>query len=487
MNTSLYQVLFKKSSIAQCLLDTGSLSILDTNTAFLDILQYDPQNGNGQSLYKYLGLETKVLEKYIAEVRAGHISSFTCVMKFVRNDGSSFWGNFDFVLINEHQVALAAIVDISEHKLSEHQLEDSESKYRQLFDHSLNAIGIYDIRKHHYIDCNKRFTEIYGYEKLDLNQISALDITWDVGDRNVYALRYQDNIDRLIKGETVSFESSHKSKDGKQIYVEVVLIPFFRNETMFIKQVTTDVTQKIVARQALKAKMEELQAMNKELENFAYVTSHDLKEPLISIISFAKLLKRNLGNTDRKEQEKYLDYVINAGSKLSGLITDILQYSLVNYESITFEPIVTSYLIKEILDDLGPLIEESGAIIKVERGMPEIIQGNRTYLYLLFQNLIKNAIKYRDDQRRPEINLGYQSQEESHLFSVQDNGIGISQEVFEDIFTIFSQANRTSVNKGSGIGLAICKKVAEIHHGKIWLDSTPNVGSQFTFSISKSL
>lgn len=249
----------------------------------------------------------------------------------------------------------------------------------------------------------------------------------------------------------------------------------------------TDITQRKLQEELLKKheanlewKNKELERKNRELEQFAYVTSHDLQEPLRTITTFAdhfqKIYKDKLDDTG----QKFLNYIVQSSERMRVLIKDLLDYSRIGRKK-ELAQIDCNDIINTVLADLHTAIEESGAMITAER-LP-VIQGYTTELKQLFQNLIINAIKFRKKETYPEIHITSRQTGAGYEFAVRDNGIGIAEEHGERIFVIFQRLHTRTQYEGSGIGLSHCKKIVELHGGKIWVKSKPGEGSTFYFTI----
>ncbi len=227
---------------------------------------------------------------------------------------------------------------------------------------------------------------------------------------------------------------------------------------------------------------EELTFHLSELEQFSYVSNHDLQEPLRTLNQFTQLFTEKYADKLDEEGEKYIEFISKSAVRMSALVKDLLDYSLLGKESV--KSIVDCNKIAEaVLSDLNDSIKGSSAKVTIQE-LPYLI-GYETELRLLFQNLIGNAIKYQIKGMAPEINISAESREKDWFFSIKDNGIGIDQKHFEKIFTIFQQLHNRNEYEGTGIGLAHCKKIVELHGGKIWVKSTPGAGSVFMFTIPK--
>ncbi|NCI45178.1 PAS domain S-box protein [Sediminibacterium soli] len=234
----------------------------------------------------------------------------------------------------------------------------------------------------------------------------------------------------------------------------------------------------------LKQRADELSASNVELERFAYIASHDMQEPLRMITSFLQLFKKKYEDQIDETAEQYIHFAVDGAERMKKLIQDLLQYSRVGSNKENFEEINTNALLDEVVNVFLAALEETGAIITVD-ALPDL-KANRTQLFQLFQNLIGNAMKYHSGEP-PVIQIEGKEEDNHYQFSVSDNGIGIKPVFFEKIFVLFQRLHHKHEYSGTGIGLAICKKIVDRHHGKIWVSSEPGKGSTFFFTIAKHL
>jgi signal transduction histidine kinase len=228
----------------------------------------------------------------------------------------------------------------------------------------------------------------------------------------------------------------------------------------------------------------EMESKNKELEQFAYVASHDLQEPLRTISGFVDLLQKEYREKLGGNGQIYLNYLSQASDRMKILIKDLLDYSRIGRERAAM-PVDCDYLLEEVVADLGKSIRESNA--KITFSDLPVLYAYPTELKLLFQNLIVNAIKFRHPHRIPEITISTVQENNGWKFTVSDNGIGIEKQNLERIFIIFQRLHNRTQYEGSGIGLAHCKKIVEFHNGAIWAESEPGIGSRFYFTVSKDL
>jgi hypothetical protein len=241
-----------------------------------------------------------------------------------------------------------------------------------------------------------------------------------------------------------------------------------------IREANINLEKKVLQRTA------ELESKNKELEQFAYVASHDLQEPLRTTSSFVELIRKQYYGKLDATANKYIDYIIQASDRMKTLIKDLLDYSRIGREK-KFEPVDCNVILDEVLADLNKVIKENKAEIRT--GPLPLVNGFATELKLLFQNLISNSIKFRKPDTRPVIEIASRQENGHWLFSFSDNGIGIDKQYQQRIFIIFQRLHNRSVYEGSGIGLAHCKKIVELHGGTIWVESKAGEGSTFYFTL----
>jgi signal transduction histidine kinase len=223
---------------------------------------------------------------------------------------------------------------------------------------------------------------------------------------------------------------------------------------------------------------------NKELEHFAYVASHDLREPLRKISSFTELFaKKYKGSLDEKA-DTYIYYIVDASKRMQELIDSLLRFSRIQRAELKPESIDLNGMIDEIISDIELSIEEAGALVKVNQ-LPQIY-GNPKLIHILFQNLIANAIKFRGE-KPPEVEIDAIEEDEKWHFTIADNGIGLDAKFFDRIFQIFQRLHTREEFSGSGIGLSICKKVVERHGGEIWVESEVGNGTVFHFTLAQTI
>ncbi len=224
----------------------------------------------------------------------------------------------------------------------------------------------------------------------------------------------------------------------------------------------------------------DLSRSNAELEQFAYVASHDLQEPLRMVASFTQLLAKRYRDQLDKDAHEFIDFAVDGAKRMQRLINDLLAFSRVGTRGKPFKPTDLGIILKETLDNLNTAIKESGA--RITSGPLPTVPGDEVQLVQLFQNLLANAIKFRG-AAAPHIEISAAAQDGEWVIAVQDNGIGIAPEHQERIFQIFQRLHGRSEYPGTGLGLALCKKIVERHGGHIWVESQPGQGATFYFSL----
>lgn len=346
---------------------------------------------------------------------------------------------------------------------------------------AMDVICIID-KNGQFVQVSEGSYELWGYTPDELKGKKYLDF--------VYEEDKADSIEtagKVITGDTVhNFENRYVRKDGRLIPVIWSATWSLKDETLYA--IARDGTQRRLDAQqladlnvTLAKRAIELQASNTELERFAYVASHDLQEPLRMVSSFLQLLEKKLEGQLDDTTKKYIFFAVDGAERMKKLIQDLLQYSRVGSNKETVGNVDCNEVMEVITRMYSLAIEESKAVLTVHP-LP-VIKGEKSLIQQLFLNLVGNALKYADKQ--PIIEIGYEENDREWQFFVKDNGIGIDSKFFQKIFVIFQRLHNKTEYSGTGIGLAICKKIVDRHGGKIWVESEPKNGSTFFFTIPK--
>lgn len=368
---------------------------------------------------------------------------------------------------------------------------DEESKKRreadQMFKNLLEAApdALVIVNQEGRIElANKQCENVFGYSKDELlgQKVEILIPQKFKGNHEGHRNSFFANPKTRPMGSNL--ELSGVRKNGQEFPVEISLSPLRTEGRLLVSAAIRDVTERKKAERKLKEANQLLDAKNKELEQFVYVASHDLQEPVRTILSFANLFKAEFGKDISPEAEEYLQFIQGAGDRAQQLIVDLLDYSRLDKNN-EVEKVDLNEVLSHVKSDLTSKISKANATVKVDE-LPTI-NGHETSLRLLFQNLVSNAIKFSRDGVEPVVEITAQKMGSYWQFAVKDNGIGFSDEFKEKIFVIFKRLHPKSKYDGTGIGLAHCKKIVELHKGKIWADSTQGEGSTFYFTISNNL
>ncbi len=244
-----------------------------------------------------------------------------------------------------------------------------------------------------------------------------------------------------------------------------------------------EIAEREAAEEKLGVTMQELERSNAELESFAYVASHDLQEPLRMITSFLQLLEAELSGKLDAEAREYIQFAVGGATRMQKLIEDLLTYSRIGRKGMSFTDTDLGRILDVVVEDIGRLVAETGTTIA--RDNLPTVHADPTQMMQLLSNLVRNAIKFRKPDEPPLVRVGGREDSNEWVVWVADNGIGIERQYFERIFVIFQRLHARDEYPGTGIGLAVCKRIAERHGGRIWVESEPGRGSTFYFSIPK--
>lgn len=380
----------------------------------------------------------------------------------------------------------AAIRDISQRK-------KAEEKFRNLLESAPDAIII--VNESGVIQLvNVQTEKMFKYDRAEMvgNKIELLlPVRY-----NTIHQQHRVNFFRNPKVRQMGegFDLLGKDKNGKEFPVEISLSPLETEDGVLVSAAIRDISEKkklenqireinINLEKKVLYRTAELETKNKELEQFAYVASHDLQEPLRTISSFVDFLKEEYQGRLDENADNYLAYISQASERMRILIKDLLDYSRIGRKRIIQE-VNCSEILADVLADLSSSIEETKAKVFVS-GLLPVVTGYATELKQLFQNLIINSIKFHKENIPPEINIQGERINGGWQFSFKDNGIGIEKKHHERIFIIFQRLHNRTEYEGSGIGLSHCKKIVDLHGGKLWVDSEPGTGSNFQFTINE--
>ncbi len=348
-------------------------------------------------------------------------------------------------------------------------------RYRTLYEQSPDGVMLIDIETSKAVEFNSTMNLMLGYSREEFAKLTVGDY-----DLKENAGRMKTLIEKVKGGKRETFETIYQTKirEIRHVLVTVQLIKF--TGTLLIHTIVRDITPLKQAEANLARTIQALKRSNAELEQFAYVASHDLQEPLRMVSSFVQLLAQRYSAKLDTDANKFINIAVESAARMQTLINDLLRFSRVATRGQPFEKVECKSLLDQVLKDLSVSIQESKAIIAI--GSLPTIYADPTQIGQVFQNLISNAIKFRS-VNPPEIQVDARQEKEEWIFSVKDNGIGIEPKYFDKIFILFRRLHTREKYPGTGIGLATCKKIVERHGGRIWVESEPNKGSTFSFSL----
>jgi PAS domain S-box-containing protein len=402
--------------------------------------------------------------------------------RVVRTDGEVLWIlSRQMVFAGESGKAvrmLAAMLDITERKRAEQALHDSEARFRGLT--ALSSDWYWEQ------DAEFRFTMMSGGIEDNIGVPAAQFIgrtRWETPAVGVSAEEMEAHRALLLAHKPFEeFEYGRLDPEGRLRYISVNGEPVFDERGRFqgYRGTGRDITARRVAAEQLKAAHDELARSNAELEQFAYVASHDLQEPLRMVASYTQLLGKRYGDRLEGDAQEFMAYIVDGAGRMKQLIEDLLAYSRVGTRGREFRPVKLQATLERARINLRAALEESGAELTRDP-LPEVV-GDEPQLVQLLQNLVGNAIKFRGEAA-PRIHVSASEKGAEFEITVRDNGIGIEPQYYERIFMVFQRLHDKGRYPGTGIGLAICKKVVDRHGGRIRVESEPGKGSRFIFTL----
>ena len=489
----------------------GDLRVVFANSAFYKFFMVNPSETEGKLIYDLGNKQWDIpsLRKLIDEIlpKSSIITDFEVTHSFPDIGEQTLLLNARRLNIEkDNHMILISIFNITDRKKAEEDLKNSYKRLNIASRAAKAGIWDWDIINGK-IDWSPMMFELFG---IDQGTIPSLDV-WggilhpeDVKTANEriekaieshtflnseYRIIHSDGQIRWIN----ALGKTEYDEDGRPLQMTGICIDITKNkkieeEQKKLLEIEQQLTEELrISNEELKETEEELnetidklEVSNRELEQFAYVASHDLQEPLRMVSSFTQLLERKYKDKLDENADEYIEFIVDGAQRMKMLINDLLAFSRINTAPMEIKYTKLQKVLDDVLLDLKTNIDDNNATITTD-SLP-IIWCDPSQIRQLFQNLIANAIKFHDDEL-PRIHVSVQEYEDGWTFAVSDNGIGISPQHQEQIFDVFKRLHTREKYEGTGIGLAIGKKIVERHGGKIWVESKPEKGSTFYFTI----
>ncbi|MEO8595772.1 MAG: chemotaxis protein CheB [Candidatus Solibacter sp.] len=357
---------------------------------------------------------------------------------------------------------LLAIDDVTERK------EAAEIHYRRLFESAKDAILVLDANSGRVIDSNPYFTELTRYSARDVLDLPFWELPPFLASEEAHRLLPAARLRDTVRFDAVRMEA----RDGRRVIVDILANRYDVKDRSFIQLNIRDVTEKHRSDEAMRRS-------NLDLQQFAFAASHDLQEPLRTVTTYLQLFKKRFAHEVDEDARQYIAYITAAAERMRQMVLDLLGYSQIARADVAFEQQNVGAVLSTTLLNLQMAVRDTNASITFD-SLP-VVMADGTQLLQLLQNLIGNAIKYRSSEP-PQIHIGAKQVGNEWVFSVKDNGVGLDPKHAEHIFTVFKRLHGAEY-PGTGIGLAICKRVVERHGGRIWVESRPDEGATFYFTL----
>ncbi len=469
-----YRTIFTESPDGIVLIDMETARAVEFNAAAHCQLGYSREEFARLTVADYEAKEEpEEVQAHLATVRTLGHDQFATLHRTKSGEIRNVMVSNQLLTLGYRQYLYAIFRDVTE--LREAQ-EESLFKAR-LLDATSDSIFLVD-GAGRVVFVNEAAYKTRGYQRQEMIGMALATL-----DTPEYVPLINARIQQVLEhGESI-FESAHRCKDGSVMPVEVHALSLeVKGEPMILSSIR-NITERKESEETLHRYALSLERSNKELEHFAYVASHDLQEPLRKIGSFTELLAHKYQDRLDEKAGTYIGYIVDGAHRMQVLINDLLALSRVATKGKSFSRVDCNAVLGRVEQDLEFAVGESGA--RITKGALPLVMADDVQLGQVFQNLIGNAIKYRNRERPPDIRVAARENGNEWLFSVSDNGIGIEPRHFSRVFQLFQRLHTREEYSGTGIGLALCQKIVERHGGRIWVESTPEQGSTFFFTLPK--
>lgn len=473
-----FTTIFDQIPVAASLSRFPAAVISDVNEAFERAFGYTEQQVVGKTTLELgMNTDTEGRARIGAQLQAqGSVRNVELKLRTKSGVARDFLVNIDLVNIGAQRYILQTAHDITALKRAEEALQLEIERFRRFTESNIIGIIIGDAAGNLSL-ANDYYLKILGVTRQEFDEGK---VQWTTFTPPEWRLSDEKAIRELReRGVSEPHEKEYIRADGTRVPVYIVdtVLPGPDEQ---LGAFVLDISERKQAEQALQRLTEELRRSNAELEQFAYVASHDLQEPLRMVSSYVQLLKRRYQNKLDADADEFIHYAVDGATRMQGLINDLLSYSRVGTRGKPFAPVALDTALDHALNHLQIALDESHAQI---RRLPlPTVTGDQGQITQVFQNLIANALKFHGEAA-PQICVSAQRVENEWVVSVKDNGIGIDPQYRERIFVLFQRLHSREDYPGTGIGLTICKKIVERHGGRIWVESHSGQGATFCFTL----
>ena len=474
-----YRTLFETAQVGMYRSKTDGSAFLDVNDKFAEIFGFDRNEMIGMPGHiRWADPEDRDKMMSLLKKQAGVLFNYEC--KVLDRNGKNIDILASIKLHSEEGYLDGIMLDITDRKRAEKAVQDNERHFRELIESlpqlfwTCRVDGPCDYLSKQWVE----YTGIVEAEQLGYRWLEQLH--HEDRDRTV-----SEWMEKVKTGNVFDIEFRIRRNDGIYRWFKTRAVPMHDAEGNIIKWFgsNTDIDEIKKAEEQLHKLNNDLEQSNVELEQFAYVASHDLQEPLRMVSSFTQLLAKRYHDKIDKEADEFIDYIVDGASRMQRLIQDLLSYSRITTRGEALNMVDAHQALGSAISNLQILIKESGTIVTNDE-LPKVV-ADYTQLVQLFQNLIGNSIKFHGEEPS-RIHISSELLDNEWVFSIKDNGIGIDPTYFEKIFIIFQRLHSGNLYPGTGIGLAICSRIVQRHGGKIWVESELGKGSVFRFTFKKN-
>ncbi len=484
-NESKFRAIFEESSIGIALITLDG-SYINMNKALQNTLGYTKEELQQISFMDITHPDDReTTTTHFQELLNGKNKSYTIEKRYIHKDKSIVWGLLNTTIVrdvnNNPIYVIGMIKDITEKKLNEEKILASQKDLESILNNMQDTFFRTDLNGNIQI-ISQSIQKLLGYSTEELiNQNIDKLFTNPLGRSEILKELNQNH------GVIEDYEIQLMNKNNNSIWSSVNLQFQYDNNKNIkcIEGTARDISQRKKSEEDLKESTRKLEINNRELKEFVYIASHDLQEPLRKVQVFGERISKTCSSNLPPEGLDYLDRMLNAARRMHQLIKDLLVFSRITSSERHFTPVNLNNIINGVVNDLEILIEQKNGIINIEE-LP-VIHADNTHMRQLFQNFLSNALKFHKNGETPTIKIymDHEKDPNSHVIVFEDNGIGIEEKHIDRIFGVFQKLNDPHLYEGTGIGLAICRKIVELYKGSITVESQFEKGTKFIISFPK--